>query len=61
MDKSVDEIHAELLILREKTTLDPADIGVLLTALWDLANGLGYLSTEVERLEARLGEQSAPV
>jgi hypothetical protein len=61
MPKSVDDIHAELLTLRDKTSLDPSDIGVILKALSDLANGLGYLSTEVERLQARLGEQSTPV
>ncbi len=56
MPKSVDDIHAELLTLRDKTSLDPTDIGVILNVLMDLTNGLGYLSTEVERLKARLGE-----
>ena len=57
MPKSVDDIHAELLTLRDKTSLDPTDIGVILNVLMDLTNGLGYLSTEVERLKARLGEE----
>ncbi len=61
MHKSVDNIHADLLTLRDKTTLGSADIGVILNALSDLADGLGYLSTEVERLEARLDERSTPV